>query len=114
MKPQHVGLLMVGAALAGGLAVRMSQPPTIPVTASRPALRARVLPAAPIPRPPYALAPAPVTRSAPEKTKPFPPTVTSPAPEFVTPEFVPPEPVAPLPVFVEPVAPAVQIGRAHV
>ena len=30
MKPLHIGLLVVGAALAGGLAVKMTQPPPIP------------------------------------------------------------------------------------
>ncbi len=30
MKPLHIGLLVIGAALAGGLAVRMAEPPPLP------------------------------------------------------------------------------------
>ena len=106
MKPLHVALLMTGAALAGGLAVKMSRPPAFPVAAIPPASRVRVSPPAPIPPPPYARARVPVTQTAPEKPKPFPPAVTSPAPEFVS-----PEPVAPQPVYVEPVAPAVRKNK---
>jgi hypothetical protein len=36
MKLQHVGLLLVGVALAGGLAVKMTQAPTIPVVVPGP------------------------------------------------------------------------------
>ena len=51
MKPLHIGLLVIGAALAGGLAVRMAEPPPLP-TPSR-------VHAAPVSQP------APVTPSAP-------------------------------------------------
>jgi hypothetical protein len=36
MKPLHVGLLVVGAALAGGLAVKMTQPPTFQRAQNKP------------------------------------------------------------------------------
>jgi hypothetical protein len=36
MKPLHVGLLVIGAALAGGLAVKMTQPQTFQVTKGTP------------------------------------------------------------------------------
>jgi hypothetical protein len=48
MKPLHVGLLVIGAALAGGLAVKMTEPLTYEVSA--------VQPAAPPPPSPYAVA----------------------------------------------------------
>ena len=106
MKPLHIGLLITGAVLAGGLALTLSKPPAFPVAATPPASRVRVSPPAPTPAPAYAHAPAPVAQHAPAKPKPFPPAVTSPAPEFVS-----PEPVAPQPVYVEPVAPAVRKNK---
>jgi len=43
MKPLHIGLLAVGATLAGGLAFQMTQPQTIPTAACPRLLRLRIL-----------------------------------------------------------------------
>ncbi len=93
MRPLHVGLLVVGAALAGGLAVRMSQPPTFQTAAAAPAPSTTANRAAqpvPAPNPPQATAVAP------------PPVYASPAPVYTEAVEVPipapkPHPFAPAP-----------------
>jgi hypothetical protein len=82
MKPLHVGLLVLGAALAGGLAVRMTQAPPLPVASLTPA------------NPPVVVPPAPAV---------VPPPVTQPKsaqPKFVTPKK--PSPLAPRVVYTAP------------
>jgi hypothetical protein len=70
MKPLHVALLVLGAGLAGALAVKMTQPPPIPaVSVAPPVQTAAVTPAAPAapkptPIPAPAAAAAPVTPAA--------------------------------------------------
>jgi hypothetical protein len=61
MKPLHIGLLILGAALAGGVAVTMTQPPAIPVLA--PVIQPPAPPAAV--RAPSAAANAPVPKPSP-------------------------------------------------
>jgi hypothetical protein len=87
MRPLHIGLLVVGAALAGGLAVKMTEPQPIPVAAV----------AAPAPVAAPAAVPAPVV------------------PAEVTPQPAKPSPIAgspvaaPPPAYEEPAAPKVPI-----
>ena len=63
MKPLHIGLLVIGAALAGGLAVRMAEPPPLPqpsrVHAATPAA-----PPAPVATPPAVVTPLPAAQPA--------------------------------------------------
>jgi hypothetical protein len=84
MKPLHIGLLIVGAALAGGLAMKMTdlQPvPPVPV-ASSPAIRVPAVKIVP--------ASEPAVQVVPPKPSPMPPAVA-------------PAPAAPAPVYLEPV-----------
>src|SRR6185312_8376242 len=80
MKPLHIGLLVVGAAIAGGLAVKMTQPPAIP--APTPAQIATMRAAADTPKTfPPAPAPPPITAPAAEtKPSPIPSAAAQPAP----------------------------------
>ena len=116
MKPLHVGLLVFGAALAGGLAVKMSQPPPIPVApnpVSVPAVpplpqRATIVKADPIPLPakpsPFletvASAPPPVYEEPVQppirKNKPILVAKALPEPQQV-PQLKPPVPYVPVP-----------------
>jgi hypothetical protein len=106
MKPLHVGLLVVGAAIAGGLAVRMSQPPPSPVSASRLAAPTPVMQPQPAltvaatvplnPEPAITSAPPPVY--AEPKRKPFAEAVRVAArPAPVTIASVAPMPINPAP-----------------
>ena len=76
MKPLHIGLLVVGAALAGGLAVKMTQEPPIPAPPPNAALPVRAQPvrARPVSAPPVvsvrAVKPSPlpaIRAAAPER-----------------------------------------------
>lgn len=69
MKPLHAGLLIAGAALAGGLAVKMSQPQPIPVVA--PAPEPASAPVRRVVTPERAAAPAPLEYPALPKPSPF-------------------------------------------
>ncbi|MEP6714909.1 MAG: hypothetical protein ABJC09_05005 [Terriglobia bacterium] len=75
MKPFHVGLLVLGAAVAGGLAFRMSQAPVVRLSAARLALPSSAR--APEPEAPPIAAPIAATVAAPS---PPPQTVVTPAP----------------------------------
>jgi hypothetical protein len=87
MKPVHIVLLVLGAALAGALAVRMTQPPPIPAATSLPAAPA-IRTAAPAAAPPTTVADAsPAAQYAV-------PAAAAPAPVYVQPEK--PEPVKPV------------------
>jgi len=74
MKPLHIGLLVIGAALAGGLAVRMAEPPPLPQPS-------RVRAAAPAPSPPPVAtqpdAVAPLPAAHPPVIAPAPPPIYS-------------------------------------
>lgn len=63
MKPLHIGLLMVGAAVAGGLAVKMTAPPAFPppraTTATQPKAAAEAQTPTPAPEPAAAAVMAP-------------------------------------------------------
>jgi hypothetical protein len=84
MKPQHIGFLLVGAALAGGLAVTMTQAPSIPV-----------VPPPPPPKPLPVVSPEVSSHAKP-----------SPIPS-ARPQIPPPQrATAPLPVYDEPAKPA--------
>lgn len=63
MKPLHAGLLIAGAALAGGLAVKMTEPQPVPVAAPAPV-------SAPAPVQQVA-SPQPAVDAAPQKPSPF-------------------------------------------
>jgi hypothetical protein len=78
MKPQNIGLLVAGATLAAGLAVKMTQPQPVPVAAqAAPTAKPLVVPAqmakpspipdALLPDPAPAAAPAPVYREPPKQ-----------------------------------------------
>jgi hypothetical protein len=102
MKPLHVALVVLGAALAGGLAVKMTEPPPLQVTA--PAAVASPAPApaaspvsAPMTSP--ASVPAPVVRTQPPVT-----TAMAPPPVYAVVETPKPKPF-PKPA-VRPVEPA--------
>ncbi|HTA44177.1 MAG TPA: hypothetical protein VK789_17130 [Bryobacteraceae bacterium] len=82
MKPLHAGLLIAGAALAGGLAVKMTQPQPLPVATPAP-----VPMTAPIQQ---VISPAPSADPVQPKPSPFSTQVT-PAPEEVFVESVQPE-----------------------
>jgi len=76
MRPLHIGLLVVGAALAGGLAVKMTEPQPLPVAMNAPAAVAPVRTPAPAP-PPQEVAPQPA------KPTPMPdPPVSAPPPAY--------------------------------
>jgi hypothetical protein len=109
MKLLHAGLLVVGAALAGGVAVRMTEPPPLP-TVEPPAVPARsaepgTVHAAPPPAP-YR-DPPPVTASAPPPVYAEPPHVEkpSPAPRVISPQPIQPTPKPP-PVEIAAASPA--------
>ena len=70
MKPLHVGLLVIGAALAGGLAVKMSQPPTF-----RPGTPVAAGPVKSPPRAPISAEPAGASPAAPAAGTVAPPAV---------------------------------------
>ena len=84
MKPLNVILLVVGAALAGGLAVKMSQPPPIAIAPIAPTPVA--VPASPrvaVPSNAAVTPPPAVLRSYPPRAKPSPfsePAAQAPAP----------------------------------
>ena len=85
MKPVHAGLLIVGAALAGGLAVKMTEPQPIPVVPTPVPIQVNRVPA-----PAPAETPAPV-EPAPAKPSPIPNKVAAaPAPVYVEPVQKPP------------------------
>ena len=97
MKPLHAGLLIVGAALAGGLAVKMTGPQPLPVAPTPAAAPVNRPAAAPVNRmlspvsPAAAAAPAPVN-PAPKRPSPFPDKVApAPAPIYLAPEKADPE-----------------------
>jgi hypothetical protein len=83
MKRAHIGLLVIGAAIAGGIAVKMTQPPAIPARASA-EVAADV--AKPAPPPPPPVRPQPITAPAAEsKPSPIPsatPAQPAPAPVY--------------------------------
>ncbi len=86
MRPLHIGLLVVGAALAGGLAVKMSEPPPIPVAAvsAPPVPPAQAMTSAPAPAP----VAVPEVIPQPEKPSPMPdPPVLAPPPTYSEPEL---------------------------
>jgi len=90
MKPLHIALLIVGAALAGGLAMKMTELQPVPV-ASSPAVPAPVVKTAPVSEP--------TVQPVPPKPSPMPRRIApAPAPVYV-------EQVHIEPVHVEPVAP---------
>jgi hypothetical protein len=85
MKPVHAGLLIVGAALAGGLAVKMTEPQPIPVVPAPAPIQVNRAPA-----PAPAETPTPV-EPAPAKPSPIPNKVAAaPAPVYVEPVQKPP------------------------
>ncbi len=86
MKPLHFGLLLVGVALVGGLAVKMTQAPPIPVAAP--------------PSPPVARAPIP---GLVKTRKPSPIPTVAPPPPLRT--------AAPEPLFDEPPEPAIRKSK---
>jgi hypothetical protein len=109
MKLLHAGLLVVGAAVAGGMAVRMTEPPPLP---SQPDAAEVVSPLAPAPTPsvvhaaapqaPPPQQPAPVVPTPPAEIASPPPvyaepphvTKPSPAPKPIKPQLKPPVTVA--------------------
>ncbi len=99
MKVRHIGFLLVGVALAGSLAVKMTQAPAIPVVA----------PVLPVERPavvsPVVSAVSPVVSPPVAKPSPIPAP-----PERVAPERVPlpARAAAPQPVYDEPAKPAIR------
>jgi hypothetical protein len=103
MKLRSVILLVAGAALAGGLALRMSQPPPIVIS-----------PAAPVPVAVHASPPVVVSASPAVK---LPPVKTPPAMPRSYPPRAKPSPFsgkaaqAPAPVYVEPVEPAIRKNK---
>ncbi len=72
MKPVHVGLLVLGAALAGGLAVKMTQPPPLPVASAAPATPPPTAP--PEPQQPVAPPVPPRVALPPKKPSPLAPS----------------------------------------
>lgn len=90
MKPLHIGLLVGGAVIAAGLAVKMTQPPPIPVL---------VAPAIQPPSPPAVSAP-PAVVSAP---------VRKPSPIPAAPRIA--RATAPEPVYNEPPKPAIRKNK---
>jgi hypothetical protein len=98
MKPLHIGLLIVGAALAGGLAVKMTDLQPVPVTSSPTIPVVPVLKKVPVSEP--------AVEPAPPKPSPMPRAIPSaPAPVYVEPVYV--EPVVPKskPLVIAKVAP---------
>jgi hypothetical protein len=94
MKPVHIGLLIVGAALAGGLAVKMTQPPAIPVLA-------------PVIQPPAP--PAVVSAVASASSAVVSAPVPKPSPIPVAPHIA--RAAAPEPVYSEPPKPAIRKNK---
>jgi hypothetical protein len=81
MKPLHAGLLIAGAALAGGLAIKMTEPQPIPVAPAPVSIEVKH--EAPPPTPPPTVAPL---VAAPVKPSPFPNSVAAaPAPVYEEP-----------------------------
>ena len=90
MKPQHIGLLVAGATLAAGLAVKMTQPQPVPVAA----------PVAPPPAKPVVI-PAQMAKPTPIPDAPLPdPALANPTPA-----------AAPAPVYREPPKPAIRKNK---
>ncbi len=58
MKPLHIGLLVIGAAIAGGVAVKMTEPPSFPASSPK-VVPADVAKPAPAPAPPAQTVPIP-------------------------------------------------------
>ena len=101
---------MIGAALAGGLAVKMTQPPAYQsVSAPAAPAPAPAPPALPQPTPPQPVAPEPVAAAPPavyEKPKPI---------AKVTPKLMP-KPILPRPVALKPTpapAPRIEVAKAE-
>ena len=88
MKPLHISLLVIGAALAGGLAVRMTQPPAMPVSPAAPA------PPAALTSPPPPLQAPEAIAATPSKPSPIPKPASPAARQTIT--------EAPAPVYAEP------------
>ena len=112
MKPLHVGLLLAGAAIAGGLAVKLTQPVPVPA----PVQVAEAPREAPKVEPVTAPATPPVTETAPETAPPAQVAVTAPPAAYKSPKPSPlrssgtlkpsPAPVSP------PAATATQVATA--
>jgi hypothetical protein len=79
MRPLHIGLLVVGAALAGGLAVKMTEPQPIPVAAM---ISAPVIKTTPVPVAPSTPEVAPEVVPRPAKPSPMPDPVLAPPPAY--------------------------------
>jgi hypothetical protein len=71
MKPLQIGLLVIGAAIAGGIAVRMTQPPAVPAPVEVAADVAKPSPPAPVQPTPTAAPPA-ETKAVAAKPSPIP------------------------------------------
>lgn len=99
MKLLHAGLLVVGAALAGAVAVRMSEPPPLTVLPETPA------PEGVAPPTPASAAPT-VVHAAPPSVSQAPPEIVSPPPVYAEPPHVAKPSPAPKPrVWIPPVKP---------
>jgi hypothetical protein len=85
MKPVHIVLLVLGAALAGALAVKMTQPPVIPAATVAPAVPA-------------------IRTAVPTDPKPTPVPDAAPPSQVATPAAAPA--AAPAPVYLQPEKPA--------
>lgn len=81
MKPLHIGLLVIGAALAGGLAVRMAEPPPLPQPS-----RVHAAPSAPVATQPVVVAPLPAVQRPPSVQSAA--TATAPPPIYSEPSHV--------------------------
>jgi hypothetical protein len=95
MKPQHAGFLLVGAALAGGLAIKMTQAPMIPVV--DPAPQPERLPV---------ITPVVSTVSPGVST-----LVAKPSPIPRAPTLTPARAAAPQPVYDEPAKPVIRKSK---
>ena len=82
MKPLHIGLLIVGAAFAGGLAVKMTDLPPDPVASSTVIPVVHVLKTVPVSEP--------AVEPAPPKPSPMPSATAAPAPVYVEPAHIEP------------------------
>ncbi|MDE3198742.1 MAG: hypothetical protein KGN84_20510 [Acidobacteriota bacterium] len=116
MKPLHIGLLVVGAALAGGLAMRLAAPPPLPARAVTPPRQIKTSPAvstvvaatAADPGAKEAWVRAPESAVSPEpEVAPAPPAIYS-EPVLVA------QPGRPKPFPAVPAAPVVRAEPAHV